>query len=195
MLDPFAQLFQHCWGHSRSLRMIYKDLWVVSFPRCTAGPNIVESCCIRLHTAANTHAANPKIAGATLLGVVASVCTQPKQRRRRRQRLRTPHLSAYSTFNSSNVGKFLWSWILKDCIKVQERKKKTVVLCSRPQQKRVNRNFHFVVVQRLQRNMQKKSVMHVQCCCFATKGNVSHETIRFATAISATQRCNARTML
>ena len=110
MLDPFAQLFQHCWGHSRSLRMIYKDLWVVSFPRCTAGPNIVESCCIRLHTAANTHAANPNIAGATLLGVVASVCTQPKQRRRRRQRLRTPHLSAYSTsFNSSNVGKFLWS--------------------------------------------------------------------------------------
>ena len=59
MLDPFAQLFQHCWGHARSLRMVYKDLWVVSFPRCTAGPNIVGSCCIRLHTAvhttANTH--------------------------------------------------------------------------------------------------------------------------------------------
>ena len=47
MLDPFAQLFQHCWGHARSLRMVYKDLWVVSFPRCTAGPNIVQSCCIR----------------------------------------------------------------------------------------------------------------------------------------------------
>ena len=42
MLDPFAQLFQHCWGHARSLRMVYKDLWVVSFPRCTAGPNIVS---------------------------------------------------------------------------------------------------------------------------------------------------------
>ena len=41
MLDPFAQLFQHCWDHARSLRMVYKDLWVVSFPRCTAGPNIV----------------------------------------------------------------------------------------------------------------------------------------------------------
>ena len=49
MLDPFAQLFQHCWGHARSLCMDY--LWVVFFPRCTAGPN--------------------------LLGVVASVCTQP----------------------------------------------------------------------------------------------------------------------
>ena len=39
---------------------------------------------------------------------------------------------AYSTlFNSSNVGKSFWSWILKDCIKIQEKKKKVVVLCSR----------------------------------------------------------------
>ena len=79
MLDPFAQLFQHCWGHARStLRMVYKDLWVVSFPRCTASPNIVGSWCIRLHTIANTHATTPNIFGATMLGVVASVCTQPK---------------------------------------------------------------------------------------------------------------------
>ena len=77
MLGPFAQLFQHCWGHARSLRMVYKDLWVVSFPRCTAGPNVVGSCCIRLHTTANTHATTPNIVGATMLGVVASVCTQP----------------------------------------------------------------------------------------------------------------------
>ena len=27
----------------------FTDLWVVSFPRCTAGPNIVGSCCVRLH--------------------------------------------------------------------------------------------------------------------------------------------------
>ena len=77
MLDPFAQLFQHCWGHARSLRMVYKDFWVVSFPRCTAGSNIVGSCCIRLHTTANKHATTPNIAGATTLGVVAPVCTQP----------------------------------------------------------------------------------------------------------------------
>ena len=57
MMDPFAQLFQQCWGHARSLRMVYKDLWAVSFPRCTADPNIVGSCCIRLHTTANMHAA------------------------------------------------------------------------------------------------------------------------------------------
>ena len=43
---------------------------------------------------------------------------------------------AYSnSFNSSSVGKFFWSWILKDCIKGQEKKKKVVVLCSCPRQK------------------------------------------------------------
>ena len=78
MLDPFAQLFQHFWGRARSLRMVNEDLWVVSFPRCNAGPNIVESCCIRLHTTANIHATTPNIVGATMLRVVASVCTQPK---------------------------------------------------------------------------------------------------------------------
>ena len=54
-----------------------KSLWVVSFPRCTAGPNIVGSCCIRLQTTANTHATTPTIVGTTMLGVVASVCRQP----------------------------------------------------------------------------------------------------------------------
>ena len=78
MLDPFAQLLQHCWGHARSLRMNYKDLWVVFFPRYTAGPKLVGSCCIRLHTTANTQATTPNIVGATTLGVVAPVCTQPK---------------------------------------------------------------------------------------------------------------------
>ena len=57
--------------------MDYKDLWVVFFPRCPAGPKLVGSCCIRLHTIANTHTTTPNIVGATMLGVVASVCTQP----------------------------------------------------------------------------------------------------------------------
>ena len=77
MLDPFAQLFQHCWGRARSLRMVYKDLCAVSFPRCTAGSYTVGSLCIRLHTTANTHATTPNIVVATMLGVVASVCTKP----------------------------------------------------------------------------------------------------------------------
>ena len=79
MLDPFGQLFQHCWGHARSLCKVNKDLWVVSFPPCTVGPNIVGSSSIRLHTTANTHATTPNLVGATMLGAfVASVCTQPE---------------------------------------------------------------------------------------------------------------------
>ena len=84
MLDPFSQLLQHCWGHARSLRMNYKDLWVVFFPRYTAGTKLVGSCCIRSHTTANTQATTPNIVGATTLGVVAPVCTQPKATRRSR---------------------------------------------------------------------------------------------------------------
>ena len=54
--------------------------------------------------------------------------------------------------------------ILKDCIKVQE--KKVVVLCFRPPAKREIGHFHVVVVQRRQRHVQK-SVMHVQSCGYA----------------------------
>ena len=84
---------QRCWirlhsnivgGHARSLRMDYKDLWVVFFPRYTAGTKLVGSCCIRSHTTANTQATTPNIVGATTLGVVAPVCTQPKATRRSR---------------------------------------------------------------------------------------------------------------
>ena len=45
-----------------------------------------------------------------------------------------PYRTYFITFNLSNVGKIFWSLILKDCIKVQEKKKKVVFLCSRPQQ-------------------------------------------------------------
>ena len=37
-------------------------------------------------------------------------------------------------FNSSNVDKFVWCWIPNGCIKVREKNKKVVVLCSHPQQ-------------------------------------------------------------
>ena len=59
MLDSFAQLFQHCWGHARLLRMDCKDLWVVSFPLL----GVVASVCT---TTANTHATTPNIVGATI---------------------------------------------------------------------------------------------------------------------------------
>ena len=52
---------------------VYKVLWVVSFPRCTAGPNIAGSCCICLDTTANTDATTPSIVGPTTLRVVAQI--------------------------------------------------------------------------------------------------------------------------
>ena len=66
-----------------------------------------------------------------------------------------------SSFNSSNVCNFCWSWILKDCIK--ERKS---LSCVQVSTKREIRHFHVVVVQWQQRNVPK-SVMHVQGFCFA----------------------------
>ena len=41
MLDPFAQLSQHCWGHAHAFHVVYKVLWVVSFPQCTVGPTLL----------------------------------------------------------------------------------------------------------------------------------------------------------
>ena len=68
MLDSFAHLFQHCWGHACALHMDCKVLWVVSFPWCTAGPNMVGSCCIRLYTTAKMHRTTLNIVGATMFG-------------------------------------------------------------------------------------------------------------------------------
>ena len=65
-------------------------------------------------------------------------------------------------FNPPKVGKFFWSWILKDCIEVEEMKRKSSIV-STSYSKREIRHFDVVVVQRRQRNVQK-SVMHVQSC-------------------------------
>ena len=56
---------------------------------------------------------------------------------------------AYSvSFDLSNVGKFLWSRILKDCIKVQEKKKENGCFVFQSSTKREIRDFRVVVVQR-----------------------------------------------
>ena len=76
---------QQCWirlhsssnivGATHAYYAWFTDLWVLSFPHALqvstflAGPNI--------DTTANTLASTPNIFGATMLGVVASVCTQP----------------------------------------------------------------------------------------------------------------------
>ena len=73
ILDPFAQLLQHCWGHPRALHMVClkftKFYRCVSFPRCTAGPNIVWSCCILLHTTAKTDTTIPNSIASVFTGL------------------------------------------------------------------------------------------------------------------------------
>ena len=103
MLHPFAQLLQHCWGRARSLRNVYKDLWVVSFPRCTAGPNIVGSCCIRLHTTANMHAA----CGVNLSRPQASLCCQEAFYFFRRIRASATHASTSNIRQEPIIGPYL----------------------------------------------------------------------------------------
>ena len=74
---------------------------------------------------------------------------------------------AYSiSFNSSNVGKFFFEL---SSIGLHQSSRKEKESCCRlfpSSTKREIRQFHVVVVQRRQRNVQK-SVMHVQSCCFA----------------------------
>ena len=42
------------------------------------------------------------------------------------------YLTYSISFNSANNGEFFWSWILKDYIEVQRKKKKIAVLCLHP---------------------------------------------------------------
>ena len=78
-------LVQQCWNRLHSSSNIVGATYshyawsTKTYGLYPAGPNIVGSCCIRLHTTANTHATTPNIVGATMLGVVASVCTQPEK--------------------------------------------------------------------------------------------------------------------
>ena len=36
-----SMLSQHCWGHAHAFHVVYKVLWVVSFPQCTVGPTLL----------------------------------------------------------------------------------------------------------------------------------------------------------
>ena len=61
------------------------------------------------------------------------------------------------SFNSTNVDEFHWSWILKDCIEVREKKKKMFAgLVFTFSSKREIRHSHVVVVQRRARKCTKK---------------------------------------
>ena len=82
---------------------------VVSFQRCTAGPNIVGSCCVRLHTTANMHATTPNIVGTTMFWVVASVCTQPYGHTYGKRQMQVKKFSQKSKWLGKNTPtQFLW---------------------------------------------------------------------------------------
>ena len=72
--------------------------------------------------------------------------------------------------NSSNVGDFSWSWILKGFIHVQIEKGKFVVVCSRPPYNVALGAFTSQSCSERQKNVLK-SMMHVQSSCFAHKTN------------------------
>ena len=65
MLDPFAQLSQHCWGHARTFHMVYKNYGLYSSHDALQVPT-----CICLHTSANTDETTPNIVCQLMLGVV-----------------------------------------------------------------------------------------------------------------------------
>ena len=74
---------------------------------------------------------------------------------------------AYSnSFNSSNVGNFFLDLNSKKLYQSSGKENESRCLVFTSSTKREIRHFYVVVVQRLQRNVQK-SVMHVQSCCFA----------------------------
>ena len=75
MLGPFAQFFPSLLGPRQHITHGLQSLMSCILLRCTAGPNIVGSYCIRLHTTANKHATTFNIVGSPMPGVVASVCT------------------------------------------------------------------------------------------------------------------------
>ena len=73
MLDPFAQLFQHCRGHAYALPchglQSRKGCILLSMD-CMS-----QRCCMHLHTTANTDTTTCNFVGPAMLTVVVSVCT------------------------------------------------------------------------------------------------------------------------
>ena len=93
--------------------------------------------------------------------------------KQQRRRLRTRHSKSEFALLPTLIGFFhlvefvkFWSCVLKDCIKVQEKKKKVVALCARPPQ-----NVKLLIFTskscRDDKKKVQKSVMDVQSCYFA----------------------------
>ena len=77
------------------------------------------------------------------------------------------HRAYCMSFNLSNVSNFFWSWVLKNFIEVQEKKKKVVALSFTSFTKREIRHFHVVVVQVTVKECTKKRDARKKSCCLA----------------------------
>ena len=89
LFRDFRSVAQQCWirlhsssnivggRYARSLRIASIVLWFVSFLRCTAGPNIVGSCFIRLYTTANTDATTSNNVGSCCVGLHVALRLEP----------------------------------------------------------------------------------------------------------------------
>ena len=91
------------------------------------------------------------------------------------KKMNAPYFKLYDIFyfysillSFSNFGKMFWSWILQDCIKVQEIIGSCFLLFPYSTKQEI-RHFYSIILQQRQRNVQK-SMMQVQRaldCCFA----------------------------
>ena len=101
-------------------------------------------------------------------------------KRDRKRGLRKRHLKKVNShclyrtfsisFNLSNVGNFFSSLIITESMKVQDKKNKSFCLVFTSSRKREIRHNHLVVMQRRQRNVQKKCnarASRFSSCCFA----------------------------
>ena len=111
------------------------------------------------------------------MAVLYHVNREFKQQRRRRRRLRKRHLKSEFALLQTLSRLFhlvyfvkCWQMFLelnsKGLYQSSGKEKESCCLVFPSSTKREIRQFHVVVVQRRQRNVQK-SVMHVQSCCFA----------------------------
>ena len=125
---------------------LQKDLFKRTW--CLAKSYFKQNCCHGCHTRFAVFFPLPSCCVSSLLGSVSNKDGDRYENVTQKVGSRCFNLNrAYSvSFISSNVGGFFGSWILENCIKV--------------------RQFHVVVVQLRQRNVQK-SMMHVKSCWFA----------------------------
>ena len=120
---------------------MYKMSWFVFQNSSTNTTVLILNLCLVLFSVRSKPPPLPGRAFPLEINWKASVTFSLRERGRR---LRKPHeknsrcfklYRAFSiSFNSANTGEIFSSWILKDCIKVQGKKRKIAVLSSRPPQ-------------------------------------------------------------